>query len=115
MAIRVVINTHVKPEHTDAMLAYWRQKSALCSAEEGNLQYETFRSVIEPGHFALLELWRDQPTYDRHWQAELRRDKPSFDRGPRARGRDGVEFYFEHRYYQHRNGIWQVADQQLEI
>jgi heme-degrading monooxygenase HmoA len=100
MAIRVVINTHVKPEHTDAMLAYWRQKSALCSAEEGNLQYETFRSVIEPGHFALLE---------------LRRDKPSFDRGPRARGRDGVEFYFEHRYYQHRNGIWQVADQQLEI
>jgi quinol monooxygenase YgiN len=114
VAIRVVINTHVRDEHVDEMVAYWRGKNELCSAEDGNLQYETFRSIVDPNNFALLELWRDQSTYDAHWQAELGRPKPSFDRGPRRTGRDGVEFYFQHRYYRHENGIWQVAEEQLD-
>jgi quinol monooxygenase YgiN len=114
VAIRVVVNTHVKDENIEAMLAYWGAKSALCARERGNLQYETFRSIVDPNNFALLELWRDQDSYDEHWQAELSRSKPSFDNGPRRTGRDGVEFYFEHRYYRHTNGIWRVSEDQLE-
>lgn len=109
MPIRVVVNTHIRPENKDAMFAYWREKSRLCTAEEGNLQYEIFQSIIDPNNIALLELWQDQERYDQHWQAELRMDKPSFDRGPRSSGRDGVEFYFDQKYYHHENGIWRES------
>jgi quinol monooxygenase YgiN len=111
--IRVVINTHVRDEHRGEMFEYWKAKSEMCQAEEGNLQYEIFESIIDPSNIALLELWADQRTYDKHWQNEMTMDKPSFDRGPRRMGRDGVEFYYDHKYYRHQNGIWQVHEDQI--
>ena len=113
MPIRVVVNTHVAESSVDEMIAYWKDKSALCEAEEGNLQYEVFRSLSRPENFALLELWQDQRTYDAHWEAELKRPKPSPEKGPRRHGRDGVEFYFDHCYYRHENGIWRISEDQL--
>ena len=113
MPIRVVINTHVRDEHKAEMFEYWQQKCRTCTAEDGNLQYEVFQSIIDPSNIALLELWQDQTTYDKHWQTELAMTKPSFDRGPRRTGRDGVEFYFDHKYYRHEKGIWQVSEDQL--
>lgn len=113
MPIRVVVNTHVAESAVPEMIAYWNEKSRLCEAEEGNLQYEVFRSLSRPENFALLELWQDQATYDRHWAAELTRPKPTPEKGERRHGRDGVEFYFEHCYYRHENGIWRVSEDQL--
>lgn len=113
MPIRVVVNTHVAESSVPEMIEYWNEKNRLCEAEDGNLQYEVFRSLSRPENFALLELWRDQETYDRHWQAELSRPKLTPEKGPRRHGRDGVEFYFDHRYYRHENGVWQVSEDQL--
>lgn len=111
MAIRIVSNISVSPDAVEPYLGYWRQRSPECRAEPGNLQYQVFRSIEQPNEFALLELWADQETYDRHW--ELQRsipDRPSFARVPRSQGRDGIEFYFDHRYFALVDGRWQPAE-----
>lgn len=107
MPIRVVVNTHADDATVDELTAYWREKCRTCEGERGNLQYEVFRSITHPENFALLELWADQESYDEHWAAELARKKPLPERAPRRVGRDGVEFYFDQRYYVYTDGRWQ--------
>jgi quinol monooxygenase YgiN len=111
MAIRVVSNVTIAPDAVEDYLTYWRERSAQCRAEEGALQYQVFRSIEEPNQFALLELWSDQDTYDRHWAAQRAiPDRPVFARAPRPDGRDGIEFY-EQRYYTQVDGRWVPVDE----
>jgi quinol monooxygenase YgiN len=111
MAIRIVSNISVEPSQIQDYLDYWAHRSPQCRAEPGCLQYQVLRSVEIPNEFALLELWEDQETYDTHWAAQLQiPNRPAFARVPRTHGRDGLEFYFDQRYYHLENGQW-VADE----
>lgn len=111
MGIRIVSNVSIAAESVDPYLSYWGERSPICRAEPGNLQYQVFRSIEEPNQFTLLELWEDQETYDRHWSAQLAiPNRPVFPRAPRTRGRDGIEFYFDHRYFRLDDGRWVPED-----
>lgn len=114
MAIRVVSNVTIAPDAVAGYLDYWRRRSAECRAEPGALQYQVFRSIEQPNEFALLELWSDQETYDRHWAAQRAiPDRPVFPRAPRSSGRDGIEFY-EQRYYTLVDGRWVPQDERAD-
>jgi quinol monooxygenase YgiN len=107
MSIRIVSNVAIEPSQAEKYLAYWRQRSAQCRAEPGCEQYQVFQSIETPNEFALLELWSDQEAYDAHWSAQRAiPGRPVFDRVPRAQGRDGLEFYFEQRYFKLADGAW---------
>jgi quinol monooxygenase YgiN len=107
MAIRIVSNVAIDPAEVDGYLRYWSQRSPQCRAEAGCQQYQVFRSIEVPNEFALLELWSDQGAYDAHWVAQRAiPGRPVFPRVPRTHGRDGLEFYFDQRYYKLRDGRW---------
>jgi quinol monooxygenase YgiN len=107
MAIRIVSNVTIDPDHVEDYLEYWPRRSAECRAERGALQYQVFRSIEYPNEMALLELWADQESYDEHWAAQsLIPNRPQFPRAPRATWRDGLEFYFQHQYFKLVNNVW---------
>ncbi len=110
MAIRIVSNICIADEDIPAYLEWWRERSKVCRAERGNLQYEVFRSIEHPNQFALLEAWEDQETYDEHWEAQQQLDRPTFARAPRTTGRDGLEFYHDLQYYRLVDGQWVPAE-----
>ena len=58
--------------------------------EPGCEQFEYFVSVDDPSHHLLLELWRDQYLYDRHWDLRLRTGTPQTTTLDPT---DTVEFY----------------------
>jgi len=106
--VRVVVNLHVLPESEIEFLESWGGHAEECRSEEGNVQFELFRSVAFPENFAILELWESEAAFRKHFEAdsESRVDRSGLVHiGTRRSGDDGLEIYYEQKRFVIENGI----------
>jgi quinol monooxygenase YgiN len=59
----------VAPASQRAAIALLKQYREASRAEDGHVSLDLLEQVDRPGHFALLEAWRDQQAYDVHEKA----------------------------------------------
>ncbi len=68
--IRVNCPTKVPAENCDSLIAIFNEMTACSRNDEGNISYDLFRSLTDSTFFVVLETWKDQPSLDRHFEAE---------------------------------------------
>ncbi|MBV9121290.1 MAG: antibiotic biosynthesis monooxygenase [Chloroflexi bacterium] len=73
--------------------------------EEGCLQFEAFRSAMEPATLVLLERWASHELYDRHWRLDMAQRRAEGGRS----GGGNVEFYHYQRY-ELVDEVWTPSD-----
>jgi quinol monooxygenase YgiN len=59
--------------HQDRLAEFQAYAREVVEAErrvEGNLGFDILQDVSQPGHFVILEQWRDQVALDHHTQTE---------------------------------------------
>jgi len=71
--IRLVISFVAKPEHADEVARQLGERCTEVLKEPGCLQFEVFRSVVEPRNFTLLERWTDQAALHSHAEVNKQR------------------------------------------
>jgi quinol monooxygenase YgiN len=59
----------VMPSSEGAAVAALRQYRDLSRKEAGYVRFEVFEQIGRPGHFAIIEMWTDQGTFDAHGMA----------------------------------------------
>jgi quinol monooxygenase YgiN len=59
----------VRPSARMSAIAAFRQYRDASRKEDGNARLELFEQVGPPGHFAIVETWRDQQAFDAHGSA----------------------------------------------
>ena len=64
----LVVSIDVKPEHVDDFLAATLANARGSRTEPGNLRYDVLRSVNDPNHFTLYEVYRDDAAVAAHRQ-----------------------------------------------
>lgn len=101
--VRVIVNiTAPSAEEAERSLESRIERCRKVEAtEEGCLQFEIFRSAVNPENLALLEHWASLPIYDQHWKNQL----ASGGRAPRGPIPTLAEFY-PHENYDVVDGIW---------
>lgn len=110
--VRLVVNFHARPGHGDDYAEAWAPRFDEVDAEPGCLQYELFRSTVNPDNLALLEWWDSREAFDRHWRVERQRKPVGREyvggRDDRAHGQDTSEIYWEQQSYRFdvENDIW---------
>ena len=60
----------VLPSARPAMVAALKQYRDTSRREDGYLRFDMLEQVGRPGHFAILETWKDQEAFDAHEMAE---------------------------------------------
>jgi quinol monooxygenase YgiN len=55
----------VMPSSTAKAIAMLKQYRNASRQQEGSVRYDLFEQVGRPGHFAIVEAWRDQTAFDR--------------------------------------------------
>lgn len=115
--VRVVIQIN-RPDGVDGMLQGMVERCQKVEAEEsGCLQYEVFRSAMNPNKLVLLEHWSSSEIYDKHWAlAQANRPAappPAAADAPAAPARPSsdAEFY-QQTYYEVVDGVWAPRDPQ---
>jgi quinol monooxygenase YgiN len=63
----------VRPSSEAAAIAALRQYRDTSRNEAGYIGFELFEQLGRPGHFAIIETWRDQKVFDAHGLAEQTR------------------------------------------
>lgn len=80
--------------------------------EEGAIQYELFRSVINPEKVVLLEHWESRELYDKHWITQTAREGvPTLEQ----EGMSATLEFYDHQNYDIVDGIWEPMDKNLKI
>ena len=114
--VRVLVVTSVVDPA--AARAGFGTDEAATRREPGCQGYDWCRSLVDPHHFCLAELWESQPIYDAHWLLRLKVAEAAQARGatpqrrvpgPRSLGENGVEFY-RHQPFRHHYDRWLPAD-----
>jgi quinol monooxygenase YgiN len=82
MAVRLVVTITAAPGKGAELAEAFKGRCADCMQEPGCLQFEVFRSALDPDKLALLELWQDQAALDAH--AKLNATRPPMPEGLRA-------------------------------
>jgi quinol monooxygenase YgiN len=59
----------VMPSSEGAAVAALRQYRDTSRKEAGYVRFEVFEQIGRPGHFAIIEMWTDQGTFDAHGMA----------------------------------------------
>ncbi len=59
----------VKPSARAATVAALKQYHDTSRQEDGYVRFELLEQVGRPGHFAIIEMWKDQKTFDAHGMA----------------------------------------------
>jgi quinol monooxygenase YgiN len=76
-AVRLLIQfTADSKERADEALAAAVERCKRVQHEPGCLQFEVFRSELEPAKYVLLELWEDQAALDVHGQGMRANPQP---------------------------------------
>lgn len=104
-AVRVIVNiTAPGPAEADASFAARIERCRHVEATEpGCLQYEIFRSGLDPAKLVLLEHWESRELYDEHWTSQIAREGLP-QRKPGA-SPSRVEMY-PHETYEVVEGVW---------
>lgn len=112
--VRVLIQFN-RADGVDEMVQGMVERCKKVEAEEpGCVQYEVFRSAMNPNKVVLLELWESLEIYDKHWalaQANRPAMPPPPAAAPPARPASDAEFY-QHTLYEVVDGAWAPRDPQ---
>jgi quinol monooxygenase YgiN len=105
--VRVIVNiTAPSAEEAERSLEARIERCRHVEAtEEGCLQFEIYRSAVNPEKLALLEHWSSLAIYDHHWKHQHGQGPPT----PRNPIPSRVEFY-PHANYEVAGGIWVPSD-----
>jgi quinol monooxygenase YgiN len=68
-ALYAVSYVEVMPSAVAAMLAGLKQYRDASRREDGYIRFELFEQRDRPGHFAIIETWKDQKAFDAHGMA----------------------------------------------
>ena len=91
MALRLVISFTAAPGKGAELADAFRGRCELVSQEPGCLQFEIFRSAVDPDKLTLLELWEDEAALEAHGKMNATREP--LPRGLIAPGGGGREDY----------------------
>lgn len=64
--VRLIISLVAKVDRAEEVVRQLAERCNEVLGEPGCLQFEIFRSVVDPNNFTLLELWADQAALDAH-------------------------------------------------
>jgi quinol monooxygenase YgiN len=84
MSVRLVITFHAEPGKGEELAAAMKARCEVSAKDAGCLQFEVFRSALNPDSFTLLELWESQAALDAH--AKLQAQRPPVPDGLRQGG-----------------------------
>jgi quinol monooxygenase YgiN len=107
MSVRLIVNVNLESAAAvDQALGKRIETCRVRAQEEGCLQYEIFRSAVNPEKIVLLEHWASREMYDKHWTSQVAREGL-----PPARpgGGAAVEIY-PYQRFQIVDGIWVPVD-----
>src|SRR5262245_45317195 len=65
-AVYVVSYIEVMPPSRGEAIALLRQYREASRQDEGNMRLEVLQQSGRPDHFALVEMWQDQPAFEAH-------------------------------------------------
>lgn len=68
-ALYAVSYVEVMPSARAAMVAALKQYRDTSRKEDGYVRFELLEQVGRPGHFAIVEMWKDQKAFDAHGMA----------------------------------------------
>lgn len=66
MPLRLVITINAAPGKGEEFAAAFKGRCEEVMTEPGCLQFELFRSALDPDRFTLLELWEDEAALEAH-------------------------------------------------
>jgi quinol monooxygenase YgiN len=91
MPLRLVITLNAAPGKGAEFAEAFKGRCAEVATEPGCLQFEVFRSAVEPDKLVLLELWEDEAALAAHAKLnQTRAPLPPGLRGPGAEREDYV-------------------------
>jgi quinol monooxygenase YgiN len=68
--IAVVVKEYVKEGQREAYAEYLKEMIRLTKLEDGNIAYDLYAPVDEPGGCTMIELWESKEALDRHMASE---------------------------------------------
>jgi len=92
MAVRLVISLNAAPGKGAEFAEALKGRCQEVTTEPGCLQFEVFRSVVDPDKLALLELWEDEASLAAHAEANKARAPLPPDLGGPPGGREDYVF-----------------------
>jgi quinol monooxygenase YgiN len=92
MSVRLVITFRAEPGKGDQLAAAMKERCVTSAKDAGCLQFEVFRSALDPESFTLLELWESQPALDAH--AKLQAQRPPVPAGLRQGGGEREDYTY---------------------
>jgi quinol monooxygenase YgiN len=68
--IKVIASSYPKEDAKDEMLKLVQELADEARREPGNISYEMYQSVSDPGELAFVETWESQEALDAHTRTE---------------------------------------------
>lgn len=92
MSVRLVITFKAEPGKGAELAAAMKERCVTSAKDAGCLQFEVFRSALDPDSFTLLELWESQAALDAH--AKLQAARPPVPAGLRQGGGEREDYTY---------------------
>jgi quinol monooxygenase YgiN len=73
MAVRLIITINAAPGKGAELAEALKGRCEAVASEPGCLQFEAFRSAVDPDRLVLLELWQDDAALEAHRQMNATR------------------------------------------
>ena len=92
MPVRLVISMSAAPGKGRELAEAMKARCEVSAKDAGCLQFEVFRSALNPDKLTLLELWQDQAALDAH--AKLQAARPPLPDGLRLGGGEREDYTY---------------------
>jgi quinol monooxygenase YgiN len=92
MSVRLVIQMQAAPGKGAELAEAMKGRCEVSVKDAGCLQFEVFRSALDPDRLTLLELWEDQAALDAH--AKLQAQRPPLPDGLRLGGGEREDYTY---------------------
>jgi quinol monooxygenase YgiN len=92
MPVRLVISIAAAPGNGAELAEAMKSRCEVSAKDAGCLQFEVFRSALNPDRLTLLELWQDQAALDAH--AKLQAGRPPLPDGLRLGGGEREDYTY---------------------
>ena len=95
MPLRLVITINAAPGKGGEFAEAFKGRCAEVVTEPGCLQFEVFRSAVDPDKLVLLELWEDEAALAEH--AKMNATRAPFPPGLRGSGGEREDYVYAKR------------------
>ena len=92
MSVRLVITFNAEPGKGDQLAVAMKERCLTSATDAGCLQFEVFRSALNPDSFTLLELWESPDALAAH--AKLQAARPPLPAGLRQGGGEREDYTY---------------------